>query len=79
MPIFEYYCSDCDRRFEQLVMSRNAVEAATCAECGGSSVEKVHSTFAAQNSSKGPGLVARDNATEGLCNTCGVPGSCAMN
>jgi len=79
MPIFEYYCSDCDSRFEQLVMSRNEAEAPACAECGGSAVKKVHSTFAAQNSSKGPGLAARDSEPEGLCNTCGVPGPCSMN
>lgn len=78
MPIFEYYCSDCDSRFEQLVMSRKTAHGATCVECGGSAVEKVHSTFAAQTSN-GSSVQAGGGPSEGLCGTCGVPGPCAMN
>ena len=78
MPIFEYYCSDCDSRFEQLVLSRKGAEATACTECGGSAVEKVHSTFAAR-ASNGSSVGAGTSAPEGLCNTCGVPGPCAMN
>jgi putative FmdB family regulatory protein len=73
MPIFEYHCSDCDKRFEALVLSRKG-EPNSCTECGGTSVEKVFSTFSAQTSNgEAPA------AAEGLCNTCGVPGPCAMN
>ncbi len=77
MPIFEYHCSDCDTRFEELVLNR-ASEPAACRECGGSSVEKVFSTFSAQTS-RGSGAAAGLSGAEDLCNRCGVPGPCAMN
>lgn len=77
MPIFEYHCSDCDTRFEQLVLS-SKVEDTNCTKCGGTTVEKVYSTFAAQ-SSTGSSMGASTGPAEGLCGTCGVPGPCAMN
>ena len=77
MPIFEYHCSDCDTRFEELVLSRK-LEDPNCTKCGGTTVEKVHSTFAAQ-SSNGSSMGASAGPAEGLCGSCGVPGPCAMN
>ena len=77
MPIFEYQCSDCDTRFEWLVLSRR-VEDPSCTECGSATVRKVHSTFAAQTIN-GPSAGAAEGPSDGLCNTCGVPGPCAMN
>ena len=50
MPIFEYRCSDCETKFEQLVLSRNS-EPVVCSDCGSPSVERLFSTFAAQTSS----------------------------
>ena len=52
MPIFEYRCSDCETRFEELVLSRNS-EPVVCSDCGSASVERLFSTFAAQTSSAG--------------------------
>jgi putative FmdB family regulatory protein len=44
MPIYEYLCRRCDRRFEKLV--RRWGEAVTCPSCLGAAVDKQISTFA---------------------------------
>lgn len=47
MPLYEYYCSDCQSKFELLV-SYEASEAddIVCARCHGSRVRKLLSVFA---------------------------------
>ncbi len=76
MPIFEYHCAECDTRFEDLVLGGKPA-AVACKECGGSSVERVFSTFSAQASSSNGASMA--DMSEAMCNTCGGPGPCAMN
>ncbi len=46
MPLFEYYCSTCRTRFEELVRVGAQSERATCPECGRQNVPRVLSTFA---------------------------------
>jgi putative FmdB family regulatory protein len=46
MPIYEYLCADCSDTFEELVSASNA-ESVRCPECGGSTVTKLLSSFAA--------------------------------
>lgn len=76
MPIYEYQCSDCDTRFEALVMGASA-EPDECS-CGSPSIEKVYSTFSAQSASSAPEPCAAP--AEG---DCGAPacmgGMCGMN
>jgi putative FmdB family regulatory protein len=43
MPIYEYDCRECEKRFETLVRSRD--EKVACPECGGEQVERAWSTF----------------------------------
>ncbi len=50
MPIFEYKCSDCDNKFEELSMSSD--ETVNCPECNSGRVEKLLSTFAASTNSQ---------------------------
>ncbi|KAA3631655.1 MAG: zinc ribbon domain-containing protein [Calditrichaeota bacterium] len=45
MPIYEYRCSDCSKKFEELV--QNSVQKISCPECKSEKVEKQLSTFAA--------------------------------
>ena len=47
MPLYEYYCSDCQRKFELLV-SYEASEAndIVCSRCHGDRVRKLLSVFA---------------------------------
>ena len=47
MPLFEYECRRCGRRFEALVRGN---ERATCPECGSRSLERLLSTFNAGTS-----------------------------
>lgn len=44
MPVYEYVCLDCQRRFERYV--RGWSEPVTCPACAGARVEKQLSTFA---------------------------------
>ena len=81
MPIFEYQCETCDKRFEELTLASRAA-APACPECGDAHVHRVFSTFAAQ--SKGGG----GEFAGGFCETpsagpCGAggcgPRGCSMN
>ena len=47
VPLYEYYCSDCQRKFE-LLMSYEASEAdeIVCTRCHGGHVRKLFSVFA---------------------------------
>ncbi|OIP40297.1 FmdB family transcriptional regulator [Candidatus Desantisbacteria bacterium CG2_30_40_21] len=43
MPIFEYQCQKCTKKFETLVMSKN--EVVQCPECGSGELKKLLSLF----------------------------------
>lgn len=51
MPVYEYLCLHCQRRFERYV--RTFGEAVTCPACAGDRVEKQLSTFAMAGTSPG--------------------------
>jgi putative FmdB family regulatory protein len=76
MPLFEYICRDCQRRFEQFVTGDRQP---SCPACQGRSLEKQLSTFAVSPSSS----ASRESAAPmGGCGTCGDPrgpGACGMN
>lgn len=44
MPIYEYTCTACEKRFEELVRSED--EAVTCPGCGGRQLRREPSAFA---------------------------------
>ncbi len=75
MPLYEYVCRDCQRRFEALV---TASRQPACPSCQGQQLEKQLSVFAV--SAKGASSPAA--APVGGCGTCGDPrgpGSCRLN
>lgn len=75
MPIFEYVCRSCDRRFEAIV-NRGATP--TCPGCGGEDLARQLSTFAVGG--QGARFAAREPM--GSCGTCGDPrgpGSCSLD
>ncbi len=45
MPIYEYRCTDCHRKFEQIVLRGKALDDATCPRCGSSAIERLMSSF----------------------------------
>jgi putative FmdB family regulatory protein len=46
MPIYEYRCGGCQRKFEQIVLRGRALEEAVCPRCGSREVERLLSSFA---------------------------------
>ena len=74
MPLYEYVCRRCSKRFEALVFGDEKPE---CPACGTRELEKQLSTFAVG------GEGARDvSPAPGACGTCGDPrgpGSCATD
>jgi putative FmdB family regulatory protein len=61
MPIYEYFCLNCKRKFELLRPMSQAEEAGVCPDCGGSA-ERVPSLF--RKNSEG------DSSSESACSTC---------
>jgi putative FmdB family regulatory protein len=77
MPLFEYHCRTCSRRFEALVMGASHP---ACPGCAGRDLKKLVSTFAVGNRGGGSLEGAEPVAEGGGCGTCGDPrgpGSCA--
>lgn len=68
MPLYEYACSQCGRRFELLVRSDTIP---TCPQCGARELKKLLSTFAV---SVGGGARPASMAAPAPCGTCGNPG-----
>lgn len=50
MPLYEYVCRSCSKRFEALVFGK---EKPACPKCHGGDLEKLFSTFAAHGTEKG--------------------------
>ena len=45
MPIYEYRCTECHRKFEQIVLRGKMLDSASCPRCGSQAVERLMSTF----------------------------------
>ncbi|HLH25191.1 MAG TPA: zinc ribbon domain-containing protein [Chloroflexota bacterium] len=73
MPLFEYYCSTCRTRFEELVRVPATGEGATCPQCGRTNVPRVLSTFATVRAGDGADLasVASYGGGGGCCGAGG--------
>ena len=69
MPVYEYRCSGCERRFEALASIAARDDSATCPRCGQPSAERLVSLFAAFSESGGLPMAG------GGC--CGGSGGCA--
>jgi putative FmdB family regulatory protein len=53
MPIYEYYCADCDVEFDKLVKLADANVVQECPECGERHTQKKLSIFATSGSGAG--------------------------
>ena len=76
MPIYEYVCNDCSKRFETLVRGSGEVE---CPDCRSTSLAKQLSVFSA--AVKGEAEAACDFSGGSACGMCGDPrgpGACSM-
>jgi len=70
MPIYEYYCTDCQTKFDALRSMARADEAIACAECGGRHTARVLSIFAVRS---GDGASVMESPGGG----CACGGQCA--
>jgi putative FmdB family regulatory protein len=68
MPIYEYVCNNCERKFEVLV---NAGEEVTCPVCKSAELSKQFSTFAPTTRQSAP-------ASMPVCSPGGC-GNCSFN
>ena len=80
MPLFEYLCRKCSRRFEALVMGATLP---SCPDCRSDDLEKLFSTFAVGSGGRSTASGNAESFGEtGPCGTCGDPrgpGSCAID
>ena len=65
MPIYEYYCPECEVEFEKLVRMSEADAQQTCPECGGRRSHKKLSTFATSGGSTSRGASASSSCGGG--------------
>jgi putative FmdB family regulatory protein len=79
MPLYEYMCRKCSRRFEALVMGSSQ---AACPGCGSSLLEQQLSVFAVGAGAAKSSSSARSAKSVAPCGSCGDPrgpGSCDMD
>ncbi len=62
MPIFEYVCQDCGKKFEALIIGSKKAE---CPSCHGQKLEQQLSSFSARSTGSSTSAMA----------PCGVPGA----
>ena len=77
MPIFEYICQGCGKKFEAIVYGSNQAE---CPSCHGRKLEQQLSVFAVATSGSGTSSASADAGPSpcGSCGHPGGPGSCAF-
>lgn len=63
MPIYEFNCTTCDRSFEELVRSTEAISEVVCPTCGSRRVRRKISLFASKSASGGAGFAAASAAS----------------
>jgi putative FmdB family regulatory protein len=77
MPLYEYRCSSCEGRSEQLVLAGDVATTPVCPGCGSQEMTRLLSTFAAQahEGSRSSGA-SFDPATACGGGACGMPDVC---
>ena len=76
MPIYEYICDDCGKRYEQIVLSQS--QDVACPSCSSRRHTLQLSVFSAHGSSSGNGASLNGRATPGGSCACGA-GGCGRN
>jgi putative FmdB family regulatory protein len=79
MPLYEYACRSCGRRFEYLVREGRTP---SCPNCASVELEKQLSVFAVAASGDSPRDAMSSDFEGSACGTCGDPrgpGSCAIH
>jgi putative FmdB family regulatory protein len=74
MPLYEYVCADCKRRFDALRKMEEADAPIACVKCHSQNTTRAISVFFAQSEGK---VIAGGNTECGSC-TSGSCASCGM-
>jgi len=61
MPIIEFYCEKCQRKFEELIFKNSELASIKCPKCGNKKLRRLFSTF---------GLVSKGSS--GLTDSSGL-------
>ncbi len=75
MPIFEYKCNDCNKKFDVLHKSSTNLEEVICPDCQSKNSKKLLSSFSASMSSSG--YEGGSSCSDGSCGVPSYGGSCA--
>ena len=79
MPLYEYRCTACDKRTEQLVLAGDVASTPVCPSCGSHDMGRLLSTFAAQAHAGGKSASSGfDPATACGGGACRMPDMCGM-
>ncbi|MGE5399542.1 MAG: FmdB family zinc ribbon protein [Ignavibacteriales bacterium] len=76
MPIFEYRCNECNKKFEILHKSSTHQEEVVCPECNSKNNKKLLSSFSASVQGSSTASYAGDCST-GSCRFADQAGGCA--
>jgi len=70
MPIYEYQCEDCQRRFEDLIRNKADEEALQCPSCGSKNLVKQMSAFGVQGAVEKPITAGSSSCTGCTATSC---------
>jgi len=75
VPVYEYTCQSCNKKFDQLVRTMSAAPASKCPECGSAKTVRALSVFAVGGESP----KSSASSEPPMCGRCGeAEGSCGM-
>jgi putative FmdB family regulatory protein len=72
VPIYEYVCRKCEKKFETLVLDPD--DKITCSECGDNKIERLFSTFGFKSKNSTPLSSPSINTVGSACGC--TPASC---
>lgn len=75
MPLFEYKCKDCGRKFDVLHKSPTNLEEVICPDCQSKNSQKLLSTFSASTGSSN--FDSGSSCADGSCGMPSFGGGCA--
>ncbi|MDB5078026.1 MAG: zinc ribbon protein [Chloroflexi bacterium] len=76
MPVYEYRCNDCNRKFELFVPHRMTTDGVVCRDCHSPKVQKLVSSFASIGGESETSYAASEPVSGGG-GCCGGAGGCA--
>jgi putative FmdB family regulatory protein len=79
MPLYEYYCTDCETKFTTLRPMSQADEPIQCKNCESMRTSRALSLFAAHVKGSTSSTAALSGGCSGSCSSCGGGCSCGRH